>query len=710
MAVTKLKIDKKIKVKKPRFNFHKLRKHKPLLILLFIVSISLVVFAGSAIYLVVIPARKVTAAVQNISNTVNQLRTDLDGKDLSKLDSYVAEIKIQLDVINNEVARYEFLKNLDATKGYYQNLQVLRELSDKSQVLISDILPELKVILSAAGYKVDSTALDDSQIVTAADGSDMEVDEANDEQIQGFIRELPRVIKLYDQVEMQVTDLISVFNKLDPEYIPNIGTSGIKDKVVQAHKLTADFPALSAQLKDTLSVLPTLLGSEAPASYLIIYQNEKEMRASGGLLSAYGNLVIDKGELGDDISATDMWDLEGFTSWTLGRDVGYRNIYGQNALMNFGCGSSYLRAQDSGIYPDLYVVMDMFKDYYDIANKANPKKYPAYDHIVILNTFFASDIISLVEPLDVEGEIINSQNAAKVIFGETSTQPLDPAIRKEFIGKVATALKDKFNQMSADDFPRIVQMLLRTLQEKNMAFYSKTPEVQAYFDQLGVSGRIEKEFTGDYFHLNEAQNCSLKSNFYVGDSVTQNIKINETGDITKDVTVDWVNEKIYDPLEPFIISNSISFRYRAWVRFFMPKDSKVIKSDGYEKSLYFYYPVEYFDQKMQKQISDNVIIWDHRRLSQWDPIKRWSLNVSYSLPESLRYSEQNGYRMLIQKHPGKKNERYNITVNDKGALTTTEFMLDRDKVLTYRSGVISIENFDTRLDQYYDLMESLKQQ
>lgn len=701
MAVTKIKIGKKLKVKKLRID---LRKHKPLLILLFSISIGLIVLAASAIYFVVIPARKVTTAVQSISNTVALLRTDLESKDLTKLDSYVADVKRELDVVNTEVARYEFLKNLDATKGYYQNLQILRELSDKSQVLITDILPELKLILSASGYIVDAAdaqTLPDPEVINQ---------EGNEEQIKGFIRELPRVIRLYDQVEVQITDLIAVFNRLDPDYIPNIGTSGIKEKVIKAQNLTSEFPVISTQLKEILGVLPTLLGSDAPASYLIVYQNEKEMRASGGLLSAYGNLVIDKGELGDDITATDMWDLEGYTSWTLGRDVGYRNIYGQNALMNFGCGSSYLRAQDSGIYPDLHLVMDMFKDYYDLANRNNPKKYPGYDHIVILNTFFASDIISLVEPLEVEGQTITSDNAAKVIFGETSSQPLDPAIRKEFIGKVATALKDKLNELSADDFPRIVQMLIRTMQAKNIAFYSKQADVQTYFDNLGISGRIEKTFEGDYFHLNEAQNCSLKSNFYVYDTVTQNISINETGEIRKDVGVEWVNEKIYDPKEPYIISNSISFRYRAWVRLFMPQNSKVIKTNGLEKSLYFYRPVEYFDDKMQKQISDNVIIFDHRRLTQYDPIKRWNLDVSYSLPETLRYSDAGGYRMLLQKHPGKNAERYIININDKGAITSTDFTLDRDKVLTYRSGVISVENFDTRLDEYYDLMENLKQQ
>lgn len=691
-----IKLDKKIKVKKARRVW---KGRRPLYLLAFVFIIAALVVLAAGTYFILIPAQKVSTAVQNIAGTADRMRTDFDKRDLSRLDEYVNEIKTQLDIVNAEVTKYDFLQEVDLTRGYYNNLQVLRRLSDKSQVLITDILPDLKVVLKAIGYQVEPTDVPVEGEVTG-----------DEEQLSGIIAELPRFVELYDQVEIQLTELIEIFNELDTNYIPSIGTGGLKSKVVTAQKVTREFPAISAQLKQTLSILPALLGSQEPADYLVIYQNEKEMRASGGLLSAYGHFQIDKGELGDDISATDMWDLEGYVSWTLGVDVGYRNIYGQNALMNFGCGSTYLRAQDSGIYPDLYWTMDTFKDYYYWANRYNPKKYPAYDHIVILNTFFASDVISLVEPLEVDGKVITSENAAKEIFAETSSQPLDPAIRKEFIGRVATALKEKFNQLSAADFPRVVQTLIRSMQAKNIAFYSTKPEVQAYFDELGLSGRIEKNFAGDYFHLNEAQNCSLKSNFYVYDTVTQNITINDSGDIRKDVRVEWVNEKVYDPNEPFIISNSAFFRYRAWVRLFMPKGAKVINTDGYEKSRYFYWPVEYFDTKMQKQISDNVIYFDHRRLTEADPIRRHDLNVSYSLPAELNYNTAQGYKLLLQKHPGKKDELYVINVNHAGANTSVEFRLDRDKILTYKDGVISVTDFDKRLDDYYDLMEGFKSQ
>ena len=691
-----VEIEKKIKVKS------QWRNRKPLLIGLLIALIVAIILLGLSIFLVVIPAQKVSNAANTILSTLSQLKDDLEGKDLSKIDGYFTEIHAQLETINTEVAKYEFLKDLSITKGYYDNLQIVRQLSDRTDALLESTLPQLKVILKAMGYKVEPDAADASAEAVAAD----------DEKLQSLISQLPELVKLYDKIEIDVLDLIHIFNQLDPTYIPNLGSSGMRDKIIEAQKLTEEFPAISAQAKELLRVAPQLLGSESPAEYLLIFQNEKELRASGGLLSAYGHLTIDKGKLGDSINATDMWDLEGYVSWTLGIDVGHRNTYGQNALMNAGCGSSYLRAQDAGVYPDLYESMDIFKDYYDVANSHNPAKYKDYQNIIIVNTFFASDIISLVEPLEVsdngQTKIITAENAAKEIFAVTSSGPFDPATRKDFVGEVATAVKDKFNNLSAADFPRIAQLLIRTMQAKNIAFYSKDPEVQAYFDELGLSGRVEHNFAGDYLNIGEAQNCSLKSNFYVYDVVSQNVNIDEEGRISKDVNIHWVNEKVYDPNEPNILSSSPYFRYRAWVRIFAPQGTDFTKSDGYEKSQYFYFPQKYFDEVMQKETYDNVIWFDHRRLWESDPIKTHDLTVSYNLPGDIKYTDDQGYRLLIQKHPGKKDELYKVNINFRGVITSTEFRLDRDKVLTFSNGVITVQNYDTRLDQYYDLAENLK--
>lgn len=690
-------IDSKLKIKQGIR-----RNRKVLLILGLVTSVILIVLVAAGIYLVVIPAQHVSTAAQAIMSDFSSLQTDFQTKNLAKLDDYVSDISAQLTKINEEVDRYEFLQNWEPTKGYYQNLQVLRRLSQKTQALVTNILPDLKTILSAAGYSLDEK--------TPAKETKSE------DNLKGIIKELPKFVKLYESSESQILEIVSTFNQINPNYIPELGTNGYRSKIVEIQRLTADFPELSSQLKETLKITPKLLGSDKPANYLIVFQNEKEMRASGGLLTAYGNLVIDKGEFVGDIKAKDMWDLEAYVSYTLGVDVGYRNIYGQNALMNAvingkfaGCGSNYLRAQDSGIYPDLHQSLDMFKDYYDVAHRYNPKAYPGYDFVIIVNTYFASDLVSLVEPLKIPktNEVITSKNLAKAIFTQTSSAGLNTDIRKDFIAQVATTLKDQLTKLSATEFPKMIQRLIRTIQAKNIAFYSKNSESQAYFDEFGLSGRVEKNFSGDYFQLNEAQNCALKSNFFVYDKVTQNIKIQDKKPITKTVTVEWINEHVYKPGEENFMSATSNFLYRAWIRFFAPVGTKFTGSDGYEKSRYFYYPFSYYDKIMDKETYDNIIWFDLRRLNASDPIRRGTLNVSYTLPDKIKYDKNLGYRMLLQKHPGKAGEKYTINIDYNGAKTTAQFTLDRDKVLTFKDGVVTITNFDTRLDPYYDLMKKV---
>lgn len=697
----KIKLNNTLKVKRQRFS----KKKRILLIGLFMFMAAAIVIAVTGVYVVVIPAQRVYASVQNILSSADELQADIEQKDLSKLDSYVTSINAELASINSELDRYEFLDDFSVTKGYYDNLQVVRDISLKSGDLLNDSLPDLKILLESLGYKVEAGT--DLDVEPSEDGQ-----EEDEDQVSALIREMPQVLGLYDDIEPEILELIELFNQIDPQYIPAIGSGGIREKVAEIQGLALDFPALSAQVKNTLRRLPDLLGSSGPVTYLLLLQNEKELRASGGLLTSYGILKVDGGEIIGDINIVDMWDLEGYISWTLGIDTGKRNIYGQNFLMNNGCGSSYLRAQDSGIYPDLYWTMETFTDYYDIANQYNSKKYPAYDHVLMINTFFASDLVSLIEPIELEdypGKIIDSDNVAKEIFAETSTATFDPATRKAFIGELATIAKQELIDKSASDFPNIFQILIGSFQAKNIALYSEDEDMQAYFDELGISGRIEKNFAGDYFNLSEAQNCSLKSNFYVKDTVTQDIRINDNGRVFKNVTINWSNRKIYDAEEERIYSKDPRFAYRAWVRIFAPQGTDFTETDGLSRSGYLgYYPVDYFDEVMQKEASDNVIRFDHRRFSQEDTVKTQELNVSYTLPKSIKYDDSNGYRMLIQKHPGKENEKYIINITQGGNTTSTELRLDRDKVVTYRAGVITVENYDTRLDQYVDLLEQLK--
>ncbi|MCA9379081.1 hypothetical protein KC640_01510, partial [Candidatus Dojkabacteria bacterium] len=217
MSKSVIKIEKKVTAR-PRGKRKRGRPSKPALILLLILSITVFVLVGSIIYLVVIPAQKVTGSVDAIMSNLAAINQDMESKDLRRLDEYVGNISTELGNISTEVDKYEFLKDIDFTKGYYDNLQVVQKISNDVETLLSTALPELKVILKSVGYTVDGEA----PVAAETDAPN------NEDQIKGIIKELPRVINLYDDIESQVIEIINEFNQIDPGYVPEIGSGGFK--------------------------------------------------------------------------------------------------------------------------------------------------------------------------------------------------------------------------------------------------------------------------------------------------------------------------------------------------------------------------------------------------------------------------------------------------------------------------------------------------
>lgn len=693
------KKEKPVKIKKVKKTRVMSKQRKRLFIgTIITIAILLTTVSYLLIQYVVLPMRRINHSVNVIKENSEGLLTDFNNKDLTKIDSRFNNIQVEIDNIDNEINRYEFLKNYGATKGYYENLQVGKSVLAKTDALIEKTLPELKDALASSGFTVEEGQVIDSETDTSS--------------LNLVMQELPQYLDLYNRTEPDIIDIFLEVKKINPEFLPDLGDYKLKDKYAKAVEFIDDYPENSEKTLSLIENFPKLLGSTESSKYLVILQNETEMRSSGGLLTAFGILDVSNGEV-SDIDMEDMWNLQ-YDLWGLAEQgyiyqMPHKNIYGQAWMMNGGydgkstCGATEARAQDVGLYSDLYVTADWITDYYDLAHRFISAKYPDYDYVLIINYAFTADLVKLVEPLQVEGlGEVYADNLYDVIKSQTDDPTLagDPN-RKSVIGEIGKAVKEKIETMPISDFPKVAEIFIRAFQAKDVSLASfKDESMQAYFDKYGFTARTVNDFDGDYFQLGEAQNCSLKLNRWVRNSVQQVIKVADDGGISKEVFVHWTQPQIYSDAFDGQYSANTSFSYRAWVRVFMPEGSYNIDSDGYKQSGYLYYrPQNYYDSIMDKRVSDNIIQFDHRRFKESDSIDKKDLNVFYNLPDSINYKVDGEYKMLVQKHPGKSwGENYKIIIREGGMEYTTEFVLDRDKVVTYSNGVIIIDNYDKKLD------------
>lgn len=666
-----------------------------------VLIVILVVVGGLSWHFAIQPALSIKQSAEEMIAELGSLADEFGQRDLRQMDQRINAVTSKMDGINEITNRYDFLGKLGITKGYYDNLQVLRRLNTKASDLIKNLVPQIEPILATAGYRT---------------ANNPDVDTKNEQKVSQLVTQLPKLLELYERTEPKLLDLIAEIQQLDPNYIPAIGKYDYKDELIAAQQLGKEFPQLSEEFKAVSRVIPDLIGADKPANYLLIFQNEKEMRASGGILTAFGQMVVDKGEM-KKVSANDMWDLfRDLNQYRIYPNI--RNTNGQRFLMTFGyrCGNETTRPQDSGIFPDQQQTISRFREFYDrAANHAVlKKKYPQYEHVVTLNTLIISDLVKFVEPVEIK-ELkltVTSENMAKVIteYLNNGDNKVGTSDRKDFMSLMADAIEAKLSSLSAKDLPEIVRAFLYNIQARHIAFYSKKSDIQAYFkemEMLGTMQRAESYKDGDYFMHSEAQYCSLKSNMHVKNEVHMTINIQNDGTVKKSTAIKWWNPAFADSVARFIIDPSGQYPYTPWSRMVVLPGTTFVASDAKSRSGKFNYtPKQYMDNEIGGYVLEHVIFFKHVR-KRGEDIKTMTYTTNYNAPSSIKYTQDKGYSLLLVKHPGKKEEKYYITINYKGKAAKYEYVLSRDTVITWKNNEFKLDYPQKKLDDLIDLTKEL---
>lgn len=658
-----------------------------------VILTALITYAYFNIY---VPYQHIKDNTSEIQSIFASIKSDIENKDITTLNSKVSLIKSKLVNIQDQVSSLSFLDGVPVATGYIQNANKAVNIGNHAFNIFEESIPSVTKTLTSMGYK---TSLN-------VNGSNLK----DEERLGAFMQRVPDIADTYQSVEPKVLSLIDEIGTLDPSFLPKFNSVDMSKIIDQIRSSKSDFSVVSEKLKETLKVLPKLMGSDGSSRYLIIFNNENELRASGGIISAYGFMDINKGKINDKIDANDSWYIQQYI-WEHKIPIGLYNPPGQAYWMNKGCGSNELRVQDSGVYPDNIVNMQTFNKYYDAAasfesrnyGPTHVKDFPKYDAAIVISTAFASDLLSTVQPLEMPAYnvTLNARNLAEQMSYQTELANKKYSTgtkeRKTFVKDVSTALKDKITKSGVNILPKVINAFVSGLQQKHVFMYSKDIDLQNFFDKWGVTGEIAPKFNGDYLNVSEAQNCSLKSNLFVKDTVTQNINILPNGSINKNVKIDWINPQI-PRIDQTNIFN-VQYPYRAWVRLFVPNDATFVSSkNGLDTQ-----SIASLDKVMDKESIENLIYFQWRT-SLKAPVAGYTLTNNYNLAQ--KFDSNTGYNLLIQKHPGKSDEAYVINLTYLGQTYQSSFTLDRDKVVHFKNGQLTFENYDQRLDPIIDLFKN----
>ena len=453
--------------------------------------------------------------------------------------------------------------------------------------------------------------------------------------IQTLSKITPELDKVNEKLSKANKEMAQINANRYPDFIPGKPKTNInlaKSYLVQGEKVLTE-------TKPLLEVLPSIMGDDRAKKYMVLFLNDKELRPGGGFITAYAYLNIDKALVKAE-GSDNIYDLD---------DTITNKPSAPEAIIKYLPLVDSFNLRDSNLSPDLPTSLLAFEDLY----KLSPQ-YEPVDGYFTVNTRALSDVLSVLGPIEIEGvkytnDIVPACDCPQIVYAllESSGQPRGFIVeeRKALIGVLMNAIMDKSLSANKDTLPKLIELGLKLLAQKDVMLNFKDEKTQVASEKLGYAGKI-KQSESDYLSVVDSNFAGAKSNLYIQQTVTQDIKTD--GDkIIKKVTVNLKNPRAADncSLERTagLCLNGI---YRDWIRVFVPLGSKLINSTGSETEV-----VTYDD--LGKTVFEGFFTLR--------PLGTSQIEVEYELP--LKASGD--YKILIQKQSGKGLVPHIINVDGK---------------------------------------------
>ncbi len=471
-------------------------------------------------------------------------------------------------------------------------------------------------------------------------------------------------VKTLDKVTPKIDDISEDMKKaqkeiayVNPDDYPSFIAGGkVHEGMKTMRTLADDGTTFIDQARPLIKVLPELLGQPNSKKYLVVFQNDKELRPTGGFLTAYAIFRIDKGVIHVEQSE-DIYKL----------DASVPNKQKAPApILKYLPKVYELNLRDSNLSPDFQESMKEFREIYDTAgNKVD------VDGIVALDTSALVAVMQILGDVEVNGKKLTTQtdprcDCPQVIYeleseAGTRTQYIRED-RKSIIGDLMYAIMNKaFSSSPSQYWGPLVQVMFGQIAQKHVLFSLENKDAQKGLSAVNAAGEI-KPFEGDYLHINEANFGGAKSNLFVDQGVEQEYNVSKDGTITKTVTVSYKN-----PHAPSNCNLEKEFALclnaplRDWVRIYVPEGSKLTDSSGSEVKMSTY-----------KELGKTVF----EGFTTIRPLGVGKYSITYTLPFKLK--KDSPLPLMIQKQPGTAEDEYSIKVNGK---LKEKFVLDTDKTL-----------------------------
>ncbi len=412
---------------------------------------------------------------------------------------------------------------------------------------------------------------------------------------------------------------------------------------------------LSGMLSRFVDVMPTVFGFDGPRSYLVLFQNNMELRPGGGFIGSYGVLSLTNGKI-EKFTIHDVYDADGKLRGHIEPPFAIRRYLPSVHL--------YLRDSNFDV--------DFTKSASTSAFLLSQETGEKVDGVIAVDVSFVKMLLAVFGPVYVADykETVTSgnlfplaeQHAEKNFFPGSSQ-------KKDFLQALFVAMQNSFSSKPIP-YLSLLTAISDAASQKHVLFAFSDQATQNLFIANNMSSSLwdDRQATengiNDFLGVNEANIGVNKANFFIKRSISHEVSILDTGSINETATISYEN-------------NSSSWPggdYKMYLRVILPNRSSVtgIAIDGQEQNIFpaitdpILYEAKNF--KTPKGLEVENTEEDEKTMYGFLVVVpargKKIVSVSYTLANQIMSDNPEfSYSLRLFKQPGTENDPYRLSLS-----------------------------------------------
>lgn len=463
------------------------------------------------------------------------------------------EAKEGIDANNTDRARMKFAESFEKFD------EISKEFDGFGNIVIgiSKYVPYTSKLasgahLAEAGKDISKIGMNLSDIVDALNQVKNPLDETN----RSF-----SLLSTFQEIDSKLKETSQLVDSLEN----NLGEVNMDDIPAEQRakftELTQRLPQIKSYLKtfnEESQIFSDVLGGNGPRKYLLLFQNNQEMRATGGFIGTYGLIEISNGRI-KNFFIDGIFNPDGQLA---------EKVVPPSPIQKISAAWSM---HDSNWFPSFPVSAEKASWFYEKTGG------PTVDGVIAVTPEILQKILEITGPLEMPeyGVTVDKDNFIEIIQEEVEVN-YDKELNqpKKILADMAPKLLDRvFSTRDLKNAAKILSVFYDSLNEKQILIYSKNYAIEKSLSRNGWSGEI-LETQKDYISVINTNINGYKTDGVIKENIKHEAEIHPDGSIIDTVTITRQHNGGNAPYEWW---NRVNADY---MRVYVPKGSKLISVSG----------------------------------------------------------------------------------------------------------------------------------